>query len=306
MDMKDMRSLALLADHGSIQTVAAISGLTSGAVHQHLKSIETEIGLRVYSKSDGKLALTEVGRLLLPFAIGILAEHEAAGAAVREWKDATRGLVRVGAGPSFNTYLLPTLVKRYRRIHSGIELYIETGTSGHLVDRLRAGALDLVFDLAPSTTDDRFKQVATWTSQATFVGSVKMCPPRARLSALEKLPFILFQKGSRMESLVQAYLDQWNFQPKLVMRSDSAEAIKAMIRAGLGISVVLTWNINADLRNKALTVIRTEAPPLILRMALLKNKSSYTPGAVQHFIDLSRKMNWQNLHPEPRIGSDPR
>jgi hypothetical protein len=69
------------------------------------------------------------------------------------------------------------------------------------------------------------------------------------------------------------------------------------------ISVLLTWNLNVDLRSKSLTVIKTEAPPLILRMALLKNKSSYTPGAVQHFITLSRKMNWQNLHPvqEPAL-----
>ncbi|MEO7648921.1 MAG: LysR family transcriptional regulator substrate-binding protein, partial [Bryobacteraceae bacterium] len=150
----------------------------------------------------------------------------------------------------------------------------------------------------PSAADERFQQVGTWTSQATFVGSTRMCLPRTRLSTLEKLPFIMFQKGSRMETLVQAYLDQLKFYPKLVMRSDSAEAIKAMIRAGLGISVLFTWNINVDLRGKALTVVKTEAPPLNLQMALLKNKSSYTPGAVQHFITLSRKMNWQNLHPE--------
>jgi hypothetical protein len=47
----------------------------------------------------------------------------------------------------------------------------------------------------------------------------------------------------------------------VVMRSDSAESIKAMLRARLGISILFVWNINADLRSKALAVIKTEHAP---------------------------------------------
>jgi len=215
--------------------------------------------------------------------------------------DHRHGLVRLGAGPSFSTYLLPALIKRFRRSHRGIELFVETRASGHLPDRLRSGTLDLVFDLAGAALDDPgLEQAALWRSQAAFIGARDMVPSPTRLRAVESVPFILFQKGSRMETTVQAYLDQLNFRPRVVMRSDSAESIKAMLCARLGISVLFVWNINADLRSKTLNVIKTEHPPLELRMALIRPKASFTPPAVAEFIEISKSMNWQNLHPEPR------
>jgi KUP system potassium uptake protein len=134
-------SLALLAHLGNLQSVAAACLLTPGAVHQHLKSIETELGVKIYNKRDGRLELTDAGRMILPFVRAILAEHESAALAIRDWKDASRGVVRVGAGPTFCNYLLPKLLKRYRKRYPGIELYVETGTSGHLHEcrRLEGG-----------------------------------------------------------------------------------------------------------------------------------------------------------------------
>jgi len=294
-----MRSLALVAEHGSLQAAAGRCGLSPAAVHQHLKKLEAELQTRLYANRDGRLTLTEPGDLMLRFVSEILTQHEAALMTVRGWKDASRGLVRVGAGPSFSSSLLPTLVRRFRRRHPGVEVFVETGSSGHLLERLRMGALDLVFDIAASALDDTaYKQVALWRSQAAFIGRRASFPARCSLKRIEKEPFILFQKGSRMDTIVQGYLDQLNFRPKVAMRSDSAEAIKAMIRAGLGISVLFVWNINTELRSNVLTVLRTEAAPLELRMALIRSRCAYESQAVQEFVRLARQMNWQNLHPE--------
>lgn len=142
-----------------------------------------------------------------------------------------------------------------------------------------------------------FEQVALWESPAGVISGRADVPSHCRLHQLEKFPFILYQKGSRIESIVAAYLNRLNFRPRVVMRSDSAEAIKAMIRSGLGISVLFFWNINSDLRSGTLSVVHTDAPPLISHMALLKIKSNYTTRAVQEFIAMARRMRWRNLHP---------
>ncbi len=99
-----------------------------------------------------------------------------------------------------------------------------------------------------------------------------------------------------METAIRHYFHSLNFQPSVVMRSDSSEAIKAMIRAGLGISVLFLWNIDSEMRGSAFKVIRTDAPPLSLRMSLIRLKSGFTPTAVQEFIKLADRMNWKNLH----------
>lgn len=97
-----------------------------------------------------------------------------------------------------------------------------------------------------------------------------------------------------MGSIVRNYLNTLNFHPNVVMRSDSAEAIKAMIRAGMGISVLFLWNIATDSQFR---VIQTEAPVLRARISLIRLKSDYNSHAVTGFVELARRMMWRHLHP---------
>lgn len=293
-----MRSLAVLAECGTIKETADRCNLSPPAVHKHLKTIEEEFGVRIYTKREGRLELTDAGRLLLPFVREILVQHEAAAAAVNEWNNAGRGLVRVGAGPSFSSYLLPLLVKRYRRRFPNVDVFVETATGDQLVERLLGGHLDLIFDLGSATIEEpSIEMVARWESPAGFMCGRADVPNPCRLKQLKEVPFILYQKGSRIERIISSYFDRLGFRPRVVMRSDSAEAIKAMIRSGLGVSVLFLWNINSEPRSSPLCVLRTDAPPLVSHMALLRMKSHYTSRAVQEFIALTRRMTWKNLHP---------
>jgi len=296
--MREMRSLVLLSECGSIQEVGRRCHLSPAAVHQHLKILETELGIRLYERGHGSLHLTPAGEMVLPFLKDILAGHEAAVAAMHEWKQAERGLVRVGAGPTFTTHLLPRAIKKFRRSFSGVDVFVETGHSNGLRERLQSGALDVIVDLAAEALEDpSLEQVARWEAPAGFVSARDFVPPRCRLRDLQKKPFIMFQEGSRMNTIVQHYLDELGFRPKVMMRSDSSEAIKAMVRSGLGISVLFLWNLNPESRSKTFTVVKTEAKPLVTHMALIKKKSAFTPRAVQEFIGVVRQMSWTNLKP---------
>jgi DNA-binding transcriptional LysR family regulator len=296
MEFREIKSLMALDQYGSIREAAKHCHISPAAVHKHLKTLQDEFGVSLYGKQNGRLTLTEAGRIALPFARDIQLHHDAAFAAIEEWKGGGKGSVRVGAGPTFSSCMLPALVKRFRRGFPQVDVYVETGDSNHLLSRLRAGALDLIFDLASDLEDDSLEEVSQWEAQTGFISARPDVPTHCRLAALKKVPFILFGKGTVMESTIRHYFHSLNFQPSVVMRSDSSEAIKAMIRAGLGISVLFLWNIDMEMRSATFKVIRTDAPPLSLRMALMRSKSAYTPKAVDEFIQLAGRMNWKNLH----------
>src|SRR5579862_8263324 len=153
MELREMKSLIALAESGSIREAGVQCNLSPAAIHKHLKTLEREFAVQIYKKQHGRLELTEAGQLLLPFLNDILLHYESAFTAVSDWKDARRGLVRVGAGPTFSSYLLP-LLKRFRRRFPKVDLFVETGDSSHLTSRIRSGALDLVFDLAAAALAD--------------------------------------------------------------------------------------------------------------------------------------------------------
>jgi len=294
LELHELSSLLLLNETGSFQETASRRNLTPGAIHQQLKSLEREMGLSLYAKGDGRLVLTDAGRVLLRFAAAMLEQRDAAAAALRDLRIAGPASLRIGAGPNFSTHLLPKLLSRYRKLFPRVDLYVETGSNVHLLAELRSGALDLIFDLAGAVEED-LEHVATWDSVLGFVGSRRFFPARVRLTELTKQPFIAFQSGSRMDRMIGEYLGGLNFHPKIIMRSDSAEAIRSMVTENLGIAVLWVWNINREIHSQTLRLIKTEAEPLPYRMALIRRTSSYTPNAMANFINLARKTSWPHL-----------
>lgn len=296
MDIREIRSLILVARTGSILRAAERSCLTPGAVHKHLKTLEAELGVRLYRKTENGLELTCEGEIALPFFQEVIERRDAALAAIADCKDSARGVVRVGAGPSFASFMLPGIVARFRRRYPRVEVYVETGNAQHVEQQLKAGALDLAFALTECPAGE-FAVLAEWEAEIGIVSALPNLPSPASLKRLAEAPFILFGQGSRMDRIVQRYLDAIGLRPKVIMRSDSAEAIKAAVKNRLGVALMFLWNANQELGSRSLRAIRTGAAPLLGRLALIKPKTSYTPLAIEAFAKMARGLNWKNLHP---------
>ncbi len=75
------------------------------------------------------------------------------------------------------------------------------------------------------------------------------------------------------------------------MRFDNAEAIKAMIRLGLGISMLPRWTLSTELKNRTLSPIQQKEAPLLGKIVLITQKTGYVPQPVEAFLKFER--DWQ-------------
>ena len=297
MEFREILSFVLLAKSHSILETSRGLCLTPGAVHKHLKTLESELGVRLYEKHDGALRLTDAGKAILPYFQDILDRRDAAIQATSDWKRETSGVVRVGAGPSFSCLMLPKILSRFSRKYPKVEVFVETGNGSHLRESLRVGSLDLVFEVAyPAVDPAEFTTMAMWESDLGIVSSRPDLPQHCSMARLADVPFILFQKGSAMQEIIDAYFNQIGFQPNVIMRSESAEAIKAMVKSGLGVAMLFLYNTTQDVKNGSIRVIHTDKR-LSARMVLLKRKSPFTPKASFAFAKMAEQMSWPNLHP---------
>jgi DNA-binding transcriptional LysR family regulator len=127
-------------------------------------------------------------------------------------------------------------------------------------------------------------------------------PRRCALAQLSKFPFILYRKGSRMQNEVDRYFTERIFPPTVIMSFDNADAIKAMVRAGLGISMLPFWVVDEDCKKGLLFITRQKERPLFSKFDLVRRKSNYTPGPVGAFIETIR--GFQFRHPRLMSSSD--
>jgi DNA-binding transcriptional LysR family regulator len=232
--------------------------------------------------------------VLLPYLKDLLAQYDSALSALEEWKGMKRGLVRIGTGPS--AYILPAILKKFRRANPGVEVLVETGNTPVLLESLSRGSLDLGLLVSADLVEkDDYCVEAWWDFEMVLVSHLRHPPARPRLADLKSQRFILFRKGSRMEEPIDRYFAAHEFSPNVIMRFDNAEFIRSMVRAGLGLSLLPLWVVDRDVRERRLSVIHQSEPPLYSKIALVRRKSSYVPVAVQSFIATARGMEGKDL-----------
>lgn len=297
MDLRELRSLVALADSGSLTKSADRVHLSAAAVHRQLKVLEEELGLRLYEREGRQLKLTQAAEMLLPMVRNLLAQYEAVRSAVTEWKGLERGVVRIGTGPTFSTYILPSLLEEFREKYPEVELLVETGHTPQLIELLRNGLIDFVFIVYSGTSDSsQLEVVATWDFEVVLVASRQHSPPsRPHLAELQKFPFVLYKKESIFENIIDRYFADHDFRPRVTMRLDNAEPIKAMLHSGFGISMLPLWTVDAELKNKTLRFIRQREPSLTTKLALVARKRDYLSQPVKAFIEMARHWQWKKV-----------
>jgi DNA-binding transcriptional LysR family regulator len=294
MEFRELRSLVALAESNSITLTAEKLCLSPSAIHKQLKSLEEELGVQLYEMVGRQLRLTQATEMMLPYLKEMLAQYDSALAILKEWSGMRRGLVRIGAGPTLSSYILPEILKRFRRVHPSVELIVETGNTPVLLERLGSGSLDLALLVSSDLLEGpAFSIEASWDFEMVLVSHRRQSPVQCRITDLKSSPFILFRKESRLEEPIDRYFAAAGLQPRVIMRFDSAEAIKAMIRTGLGISMLPMWIVDEDLRASRLSLIRQQEPPLRSKIALVARKSGFVSKTVRAFIADARNVQWK-------------
>ena len=289
MELREARTLVLLAAEGSIARVAGLLHRTPAAVFKQLKNLEQEWGVRLYEKRGRGLQLAPSAAVVLPYLREMIHLNDAARSALEEWKGLRRGVLRIGSGPTLASYVLPDLLRKFRRRHPRIELQIQTGNSQWLLANLRAGAFDIVLLVSSGSDEDPdFETVMEWPFEILLVSNLLETPRRCRLRSLKAFPFVLYKKGSRIETLIDHYFHSCGFHPEVTMRFDSAEAIKAMVAMGLGISMLPLWSVRAELRAGDLHLIRQREQPLIARFSLVSRKTAVASRHLEAFLQTAR------------------
>ncbi|OOR90082.1 LysR family transcriptional regulator [Moraxella caviae] len=111
--LENLRGMAVFASvvkQGSFSGAAKELGITTSAVSQQIRSLESDLGVALLHRSTRKLSLSEAGESLYNEALEIVKAAERGRDSVSQLKDEVSGSLRVATSPNLaKTYLLPAL-----------------------------------------------------------------------------------------------------------------------------------------------------------------------------------------------------
>lgn len=290
MDLRELRGFVALSEHQNITRAAEILHLSPAAVHKQIQMLQEELDAQLYEKVGRRLRLTQAGEVLLPYARDLLIRYQETLEAFQEWKGLKKGVLRLGSGAGLSIVVLPKLLTEFCDVYPNIEVIVDTGSTSNLIKGLNEASFDVAMFVAPEAFETPGPVVkAVWPFTIVPVAARGVPKREWTLQELRTQPLILFKEGSQVERTIDAYFSRLEFHPRVVMRFDHAEAIKAMVRIGAGFSMLPRWSVDAELATGELIELQIDALPLTSRIVLAIRDGGSPPPPVQGLIDIARR-----------------
>jgi LysR family pca operon transcriptional activator len=129
---------------GSVQRAADSLSITQPAVSKTIGELESILGVRLFERGRRGAVPTREGRLFAPHASACVASlREGVDMLLRERGDVP-GVVSIGVLPTVANALLPPAFAAFRQQWPAVSLSVQTDSNAPLLDRLKAGEVDLV------------------------------------------------------------------------------------------------------------------------------------------------------------------
>ena len=237
MDLRRLRTMVAIAEAPSFTAAGAALGLSHGAVSLHVRDLEAELGVALVDRARRPPVLTDRGAALVEHARRMLAiADEIAGLGSAT---ALVGTLAVGIVPSAMAGLAPPALAALRAAHPGLRLRIRTGLSADLALMVRSGELDAALTTAPEAAIPglRAREAAREPLEAIAPDSGGADAAQDARALLQGRPFIWFSRRTWAGQMIERRIEEMGLGVDAAMEVDSLEAVEALVRHGLGVSV---------------------------------------------------------------------
>lgn len=253
MDVRQLRCFLAVAEELHFGRAAARLHVAGPAVSHTIRSLERELGLCLFDRTNRRVALTDAGTVLRSEAQAVIDRFDAAQAAMGRLRVGETGQVRIGAVPALPPRLIPGLLGRFAAHAPGIDVRVRAIPSGRSAAELLE-APDL--DLALLRGEVHTLGIATSIAAAEPVGialpDTHPLASRSTISATElaDVPLIAFGRASdpsQYDRLFNALAAAGLTNPRIVHESHpgAVEASLRLVEAGLGLSLKLQSEVDA-------------------------------------------------------------
>jgi LysR family carnitine catabolism transcriptional activator len=142
-----------VAELESFSLAARELAVSQPALSRTIQQVEAEIGARLFDRTTRNVTLTPAGAELRPIASRLVAEFEGAFGELALFVVGRRGRVVVAALPSVAAVLLPPAIVGFQADFPDVEVSIQDGLSGSVLDAVREGRADIGITMGPSPSD---------------------------------------------------------------------------------------------------------------------------------------------------------
>ncbi|MEO1209416.1 MAG: LysR family transcriptional regulator [Cyanobacteria bacterium J06638_20] len=236
--LSQLRSLIAVAEAGNFSEAGLRLGISQSAVSHAIASLETEMGIVLFSRGRHGAHLTPVGERILNHAQDMMASLEQMEREANLARGLRGGDLRIGVFRSVATHVLPELLAQFRARYPDVKVSIQEfrGDDG-TEDALRKGVADLGFICLPPTDEFECWELFRDEYVVLFPPTAEV-PDRLAWDDLNHFPMILPEVNDYCSFIIHQHFEQLHHPLKAAYHIKEDSTIVSMVMRGLGITVM--------------------------------------------------------------------
>ena len=303
MDFEQLKTFQLVSRLKSFSRAAEKLGVTQPAISAQVRSLENEVGARLFDREGGKVTFTAAGRLFEPFAEHCLQCHSHILAGVSELYHSPRGEISVSTSEATSLYVLPAVFAQFKKLYSRVHLSIVRSERSRTLEAVFSREVDFGIVSLP-VKDSRLLIHNIHKDEVVLVTS--MTHPLAdrdtvKLDEILQYPLLMMKHGRQREK-INHFFHSRDVQPRVAMELESSELLKRLIGAGIGMGFLPHTNVRADESAGLLKTMKVEGMRVQRELSLVFRKDKTLTRAAHAFLEVATN-GARSLPPVSKIKS---
>src|SRR5579862_5063744 len=293
LDSRQLRAFCALASSGSFTGAARALSVTQSAVSHAMKALESDVGCRLLDRTGKKVTLTEAGEALLVRAKRVVNEMRLMREEIEHLGKWGHGHLRFGASTTACQHLIPAVLREFKESYPQCVITIQPGDGPETLELLRANQIDFTISLQPKH-EPQFHFRPLFTDELRFI--VSPLHPWVKAgkvvqAEIARQNYILYDKASFTFRMIDRYFAAAGIALHTSIELGSMEAIKELVKAGLGVSIFAPWIAKNELAQRSLVALPLGKRKLRRQWGILHWRSRKLSLLDETFVGLCKSVS---------------
>ncbi|MEK9284452.1 MULTISPECIES: LysR substrate-binding domain-containing protein [unclassified Bradyrhizobium] len=262
MDFRQLRTFSCVAELGSLSKASDTLRVAQPALSRQIKLLEHELRTELFTRNGRGMVLTEAGRLLLARTSGIVRQIDQIRDDIQSAKGPPSGHVVLGLVPTVSCVLSARFARRCVESFPGISLRIVESYSGHLVEWLHRGEMDLAI-LYGRSADLHLNVQSLGRDNIVAVGP-RGCGLSRKKSVdmgwLLRQRLVLPSHSHGLRALIEHAAAQRKIKLNVQLEADSFRVLTSLVEEGLGFALLPPSSVHDEVADGRLETAAVSKP----------------------------------------------
>ena len=240
MTLKQLKAFLVLARTLNYANAANELCLSQSALSLSIKTLEEELGGKLFKRNTRRVEITIEGQSLIPYAKKLLANWEDMEKDVKQRFKLNRGTLNIASMPFATHAVLPAVMHDFSQLHPNISFSIHDITNEKIIEKVQEGIFEIGICFEPKANDQLIFQPLFNEDFLALLPKHHVLAKQKSVTWLElcSCPFVTLQNPSIIRHVIEEHCAALQVVLDLKVECHQISSLSHFVAYGMGVSAI--------------------------------------------------------------------